>query len=357
MSNKMNNGAVLPFGLLGGGGALDFLEGFKKTYQNTALRVGIIRESYSITDPKNVSKLVPEYDVMVFEQNEDKGSTVITYKNCMAASALGSVADFFEANLRKLKKKKSKGETPSMNGQNGAIVLLMCLDGMSEKGIIVGALSHPDRKTTLKPDEHRMEGEFNGVNIKVENDGSTTLTFKGATDNDAKPIDKEQGDTVMAIEKDGTYQLKVGKEKGVTQRHEKKGKSSLTAEDDISNTTKKNFNVTATESVNIKATKDLNSEMVKLVIKASGSAMLECQKLEVKSESDINMKGSQIQLEAESMAMIKASSITLDGLVALGGSGGQPVLILSTMFIGTGNLGIPVISNAISGFATKVTAT
>ena len=85
--------------------------------------------------------------------------------------------------------------------------------------------------------------------------------------------------------------------------------------------------------------------------------MLECQKLEVKSESDINLKGSQIQIEAESMAMIKASSITLDGLVALGGAGGQPVLILSTMFIGIGNLGIPVISNAISGFATKVTAT
>lgn len=353
MSNEMDNGAILPFGLLSGSSnGMD--DGFKKTYQNSSLRVGIIRETYGLKDPKNVSKLVPEYDVMVFEQNEDKGSTVITYKNCMAASALGSIADFFEANLRKMKKKKSKGETPSMNGQNGAVVLLLCLDSMSEKGIIVGALSHPDRNSTLVDNEPHLEGEYNGVNIKVEKDGSTTLTFKGATDNDGLVVDKEQGNTVMSIEKDGTYQVK---HKAITQRFEKKGKALLIADDDISNTTKKNFNITATESVNIKATKDLLAECVKLVVKASGSAMLECQKLEVKSESDINLKGSQIQIEAESMAMIKASSITLDGLVALGGAGGQPVLILSTMFIGIGNLGIPVISNAISGFATKVTAT
>lgn len=353
MSNEMDNGAILPFGLLSGSSnGMD--DGFKKTYQNSSLRVGIVRETYGLKDPKNVSKLVPEYDVMVFEQNEDKGSTVITYKNCMAASALGSIADFFEANLRKMKKKKSKGETPSMNGQNGAVVLLLCLDSMSEKGIIVGALSHPDRNSTLVDNEPHLEGEYNGVNIKVEKDGSTTLTFKGATDNDGLVVDKEQGNTVMSIEKDGTYQVK---HKAITQRFEKKGKASLIADDDISNTTKKNFNITATESVNIKATKDLLAECVKLIVKASGSAMLECQKLEVKSESDINLKGSQIQIEAESMAMIKASSITLDGLVALGGAGGQPVLILSTMFIGIGNLGIPVISNAISGFATKVTAT
>ena len=88
MSNEMDNGAILPFGLLSGNSS-GMLDGFKKTYQNSSLRVGIIRETYGLKDLKNVSKLVPEYDVMVFEQNEDRGSTVITYKNCMAASALG----------------------------------------------------------------------------------------------------------------------------------------------------------------------------------------------------------------------------------------------------------------------------
>lgn len=352
MSNELDNGAILPFGLMSES-SKGMMEGFKKTYQNSSLRVGIIRQSYGITSPNNVSQLVPEYDVMVFEQNEDRGSTVITYKNCMAAAALGSIADFFEANLRKLEKKTSKGETPSLGGQNGAVVLLLCLDSMSEKGIIIGSLTHPDRKTTLVDTDPHLEGEYNGVNIKVEKDGSTTLTFNGATDNDGKIIDSSQGPTVMKIEKDGSYQVN---HKTITQRLDKSGKADLTADDDISNTTKKNFNVTTTESINLNATKDFNLASVQMLVNASGSAQLQCQKLVVQSQSNIDIKGSEIAIEAEAIASIKATTITLQGLVSLGGSGGQPVLILSTMFIGVGNLGIPVISNAISGFATSVTA-
>lgn len=351
MSNILDNGTVLPFGLLGAGAQME--DAFKKTYNNFALRVGIVINAYSKKHKNNISKVVPEYDVMTFETNEDSGSTTITYKNCVAMSALGSIADFFEMDLRQLKKKTSKGTTPNMSNQNGSIVLLLCLNGLSDKAIIIGALSHPDRKSTLTGDGPRLEGEYNGVNIKVEADGSTTFTMKGATDNDGKVIDSSQGDTVIAVEKDGSFQVK---HKGVTQRLDKKGDASLTAEGNISNTAKKDFNVTADGSMNVKAKKDINAECVKLVMKASGSASLQVQKMELKSESDVMVKGSKVQLEAESMAGIKASSIVLDGNVALGGPGGQPVLIMSTMFIGTGNLGIPVISSAISGFATKVTA-
>jgi hypothetical protein len=316
--------------------------------------VGIIINSYSIKDDSNISKSVPEYDVMTFETSEDAGSTTITYKNTVAMSALGSVADFLEMDLRKLKKQTSKGTTPSPAGQNGSIVLLLCLNGASDKGVIIGALSHPDRPTTLKDDGPRLEGEYNGMNVKIEADGSCSVTFRGATDNDGKLIDDTQGPTVVSIEKDGSLQIKHAT---VTHRYDKKGKVTLTADDDISNTSKKNFNVTTTESINLTATKDLNVKIAQWALAASGSAMLQVQKLALKADSDISIKGSTIAMEAESMASIKASTITLDGNVALGGPGGQPVLILSTLFIGTGNLGIPVISNAISGFATKVTAT
>lgn len=352
MKNFLGNGAVLPHGLLGQNSKA-MLEGFAKSYQNFAMRVGVVVTTYPVSNPKNHSKLTTEYDVLVMEQNADKGATTILYRNCMSAEGLGSIADFFERSLRTKKKKSKKGDAIDLKGQDGAIVLLLCLDGMSDKGIIIGALTHPDRKTTLKDDGPRLEGEYNGVNIKVEKDGSTTLTFKGATENDGKLIDKEQGPTTIKIEKDGSYQVD---HKTIKQRFDKKGKADLTADDDISNTTKKNFNVTATENIALKATKDFNLDCAKLVAKASGSAMFEVQKMEIKSESEISLKGSQFQVEAESMAKIKASTITLDGMVALGGSGGQPVLIMSTQFIGTGNLGAPVMSQAISGFATKVTA-
>ena len=351
MNNHLPNGAVLPHGLLSEN-AGQMMEAFKKTYQNTSMRVGVITESYGVENKDNLNKLVPEYDVMVFEQNEDQGSTTINYRHCIMANSLGGIADFFEMTIRKITEKKSKGPTPSPNGNNGSLVLILCLNGLSDSGIIIGALSHPDRKSTLKDSGPRMEGEYNGVNVKVEKDGSTSLTFRGATDNYGKVLDKEQGNTVMSIEKDGSYQVK---HKTITQRLDKKGKASLTADDDISNTTKKNFNVTATENVAIKATKNLSADMKDFLVNASGSATLSMQKLSVASQSDIMIKGSEIKMEAEAMAKIKSTQITLDGLVNLGGDGGQPVLILTSLIIGVGNLGAPVISQAITG-AFKVNA-
>lgn len=351
MSNVMNNGAVLPNGLLGdNAGAM--MAGFNKTYRNNALRIGVVVAAYPTADDKNRSKLTTEYDVLVVEQHEDKGSTTLLYRNCMSSEGLGSIADFFEKTLRPKKKKTTKGDSVNLKGQDGAIVLLLCLDGMSDKGIIISALTHPDRKTTLKDADPRLEGEYNGLNIKVEKDGSATLTFRGATDSEGKVLDKNQGDTVIGIEKDGSFQTK---HKTITQRLDKNGKASLTADDDISNTTKKNFNVTATENIAMKATKNFSAEMVDLIVKASGSATLECQKMAVKSQSDISIKGSQIMAEAEALAKIKATQITLDGLVSLGGDGGQPVLIMTSIILGIGNLGAPVISQAITG-AFKVTA-
>jgi len=351
MSNVMNNGAVLPTGLLDVN-ANAMMAGFNKTYKNNALRIGVVVATYPVSDDKNRSKLTTEYDVLVVEQHEDKGSTTLLYRNCMSSEGLGSIADFFEKTLRPKKKKTTKGDSVNLKGQDGAIVLLLCLDGMSDKGIIISALTHPDRKTTLKDADPRLEGEYNGLNIKVEKDGSATLTFRGATDSEGKVLDKNQGDTVVGIEKDGSFQIK---HKTITQRLAKDGKASLTADDDISNTTKKNFNVTATENIAMKATKNFSAEMVDLIVKASGSATLECQKLAVKSQSDISIKGSQIMVEAEALAKIKATQITLDGLVSLGGEGGQPVLIMTSIILGIGNLGAPVISQAITG-AFKVSA-
>lgn len=347
-----SNRTVLPHGLLDAN-TQAAMAGFNKSYRNYALRIGVVLSCYDVNNKKNKSKLTNEYDLLVVEQHEDRGATTITYRNCMSAEGLGSIADFFEVALRVKKKKTTKGDSTNLKGQNGAIALMLCLDGMSDKGIIIGFLTHPDRKTTLKENEAHLEGEYNGLNVKINNDGSAVLTFKGATDNDGKAIDKEQGNTVITIEKDGSYQVQ---HKTVVQRFDKKGKVSLTADDDISNTTKKNFNINATENVNITAKKNLNANMQDLLIKAQGSATLECQKMDIKSKSDINIAGSNIKMEAESMANIKAPQITIDGMVSLGGSGGQPVLLIGTMMMGTGNLGIPVISTAISGFSTKVTA-
>lgn len=274
MSNILDNGTVLPFGMLSGSSS-SMGDGFKKTYQNSSLRVGIVTQSYAVTDPKNITKIFPEYDVMAFEQNEDQGSTVITYKNCIAASSFGSIADFFEANIRKLKVKKTKGVTPSPSGQDGSIVLLLCLNSLSDKGVIIGCLSHPDRKTNLKDAEPYLEGEYNGVNIKVAKDGSTSLIFKGATDNQGMPVDKEQGNTEIKIDKDGSFQVD---HKTITLRLDKTGLASLKAQQDINVTSDKgNITVIATEGkvvVNAKQNVEVNTD-ADATVTAKGTATVE----------------------------------------------------------------------------------
>lgn len=347
------NGSVLPHGLLSST-AHDELEGFNKTYKNNSLKVGIIVKAYHSNESDNRSKIATEYDVIAIEQNEDKGTTSITYRNCLTASSLGSVADFFEATLRQRKNKKYKGDSPRINEQNGTVVLLLCLDGSAEKAMIIGAFPHPDRKTKIKDNKPYMEGEYNGVNLKIETDGSTSITWKSPTDEDGKLINDKSTPTTIKIEKDGSYQLE---HKTIKQRLDKNGKASLTADSDISNTTKKNFTVAATENISTKSAKNTSMDMKDFILNASGSATMGMQKLGIKSESEIKVEGSQFMVEAASMAKIKAATITLDGIVALGGEGGQPILLLSTQMMGIGNLGIPVLSTAIVGYATKVTAT
>lgn len=351
--NFLENGAVLPFGLLQCDQSAG-MRGFNKTYKNTALRMGIVMNTYPVGDPKNITALTTEYDVVVNEQDEGGGITPITYKNCITTDGFGSIADFFEKTMRSQTKDSVKGNIANTKGQNGAIVLILCLDGMSEKGVIVGGINHPDRKTTLTDKLPHLEGEYNGAHIVVNSDGSTTFTFKGATDNDGKVIDSSQGNTVITVEKDGSYQVS---HKGVTQRLDKGGDATLTAQGNITNTATKNFNVNSTEDTVINATGKFNVTAQEMLASISGSATFKCQSGKVEAESTYGIKASTFTAEAEGLAKIKAPTIVLDSpQVALGGPGGLPVLTLGTTIFGIGNLGLPVISRAIAGFSFKVTA-
>lgn len=279
MSNFLDNGAVLPNGLLGED-TNAMMSGFNKSYKNTALRVGVIVETFPVSDTNNKSKLTTEYNVVVTEQHEDKGSTTILYRNCMSSEGFGSIADFFERTLRKTKKRTKKGDAVNTKGQDGAIALILCLDGVSDKAVVIGQLTHPDRQTTLKTAEPRLEGEYNGINVKIETDGSAKFTFRGATDNQGKPIDSSQGDTVLEVTKDGSFHfnhktidLMVAKVGDVILDVKGNGNITINAAKDITINNKGNTTLNTTKDVNVnctnatvtaKATATVEGKLVKL---------------------------------------------------------------------------------------------
>lgn len=350
---KLKNGTVFPNGLFGLNSSRA-VTAFNKTYQNHAIRAGIVVHRYEMEDKDNRSKLAVEYDVMVVEQDSNLGITPILYRNCLSIDGLGSIADFVEKKFRTQKKYNKKNRGMDFSGQDGAIVLLMCLDGAGEKAIIVGGLKHPDRKSKLVGKDELLAAEYNGVNFTINENGSVLVTFSGATDNSGKPKDSSQGNTTVAIEKDGSLELK---NKGVTQRNQKDGKFILTAQNDVSVSSKKSISLTAEEKFSLKSKSSSSVECSEFALKASGSSNFQVQSLDLQSAGEANLRAQMINLEAQSMANIKASSIVLDGQVSLGSSGGTPAITLQTQFMGIGNLGAPVISTAIGPFSTKVTIT
>lgn len=324
----------------------DEVGSFNALFKNTALRVGSITAVFETDDEKNISKLAPEYTVVAVEQDENRGMTTTIYKNCINASSFGSIADYTMFKHRVPKNDEFKNRA-DFNTQNGSLVLLLCLDGFSEKAIIIGSLSHPNNKKILdKAKEIHLESEYNGLNIQIDKDGAFSLTFKGATDNDGKVKD-DKGQSTFKIEKEGS--LELNDTKGDSIRIDKtKQTIAVNSEKDQSFTTNANLTITSKENTSISA-KDF-------LVKASGSANMQSESaFNIKAGGAVDLKGSSAKITSDGMVMVKGSQITLDAdMVSLGGQGGTPAVTLSTMFLGTGNLGIPVISNAIGPFSPKV---
>ena len=248
MSNILPNGTVLPFGLINGNGGLEAaIAGFNRSYRNTGLKAGFVVKSYAADDVSNQSQLCTEYDVQTIEQFENKGTTSILYRNCLSYQGFGSIADFLEFTLRS--QTYDGKNAPVFAGQDGAIVLIQCLDNIGSKAIVVGTLIHPDRPTTITGTAPQLSGEYNGVNVQIANDGSCTLTFKGATDSKGVPKDSSLN-TTFQIKTDGSFEFMHPK---VDILADAGGALTITANGDASITCD-NANITASGDTNLKTT-------------------------------------------------------------------------------------------------------
>lgn len=338
------------------------LSSFNKRFQNTPLRVGIITECYEIDNVNNVNQLTPEYTVVTNEQESaGSGSKTKTYKNCISADGFGGIADFFEYKLRPTekvfdKKESDKKVSHDFTKQNGSTVLILCLDGFSEKAIIIGGIPNLTtegiRKSTLTQDNGlHLEGEYNGVNWQINKEGEFTLTFRSKTDNDGKVADEKAGGTFAKIDKEGSVEVNTTLEGD----DETKIKMDKTAKDisakagnNIDLTAKKDIN--ATSDANIKGTAKANVEFA-----AEGSAKYTSKSaFDIKSDAAVNIKGANIMAESDGNFQIKASTVLVQAPTIQLGSGGTPAIVLSTKFIGVGNLGAPVVSSAVGPFSSVV---
>lgn len=343
-----------------------YYDSFTNVYANASLRIGIIKTIYDIENEANVSKSNIEYDVLVFQQDQNKGVVPIVYRGCVTMDAIGGIADFHEY----VKSTPTDAKTKSPKADDGSYVLLLCIDGTSSRGVIVGALPHHDRKSTLpnlKGTKH-LEGEYNGLRYKINKDGEFTLTFKGKTDKKGKPLLPANGGSQIRMEKDGSVEindrdldgeLKAGNNK------EAKDESKAGAEYEkirinkpkksIELNTRGDFTETigANSSSTIKG--NTTHKTTNLVMEAGGTASLKSTgAFNVEAGGAFGLKGPSGTMTFDDSLTVNASAANILAQSIMLGSGGTPSVLLSTQTIGIGNLGGPVISTMIGPFSSTV---
>lgn len=325
-------------------------------YNNTTLKSGIIVKLYEIDDKLNINKNIPEYDVLIVEQKKTSTVEPVIYKNCICIDGLGGYADFFEYKLRPVKEEKDKDSTTPLStnfkNQFGNMVLLLCLDGSLDKGIIVKSVPHPGRKTNLTKDAGlHLEGEYNGLNWKINKDGELTVTFKSKTNEKGEPQDEKAGGTHFQINKKGSVDINTNLEgDGETyMRMDKENKDvGLKAGANIGLTAKKNIGFNA--EADIKGAAKANVEFA-----AEGSAKYSSKSaFDIMSDASLTVKAASVIVQSDGDFLVESSTALIDAPKVQLGASGTPALVQTTQFIGTGNLGAPVLSTAIGPFSSVV---
>jgi len=339
---------------------------FNKSYNNVSLKMGIVKKVYEIEDSKNLSKKVPEYDVLTFDQDQNKGITPLTLKNCITMDAFGGIADFMD--YRKIVPTLNP-DGSKLDKDDGSYVLVLCIDGSNTKGVIIGALPHHARKAIITKDKTaHMESEFNGIRMKINKDGEFTLTFKGKTDKKGKPVDAAKGGSQIRIEKDGSVEINDRDLDGELKAgNNKEAKDTSVAGADYEririDKTKKSIGLNTrgdfTETIGANSSSTIKGntthKTTNLVLEAGGTASLKSTgAFNVEAGGAFGLKGPSGTMTFDDSLTVNASAANILAQSINLGQGGTPSVLLSTQTIGIGNLGSPIVSTMIGPFSSTV---
>lgn len=194
-----------------------------------------------------------------------------------------------------------------------------------------------------------MLGAFNGLEFKINRDGSTSITFNGETDNYGKPIKTDIKPTTVGIGADGAISMSNG---NFVVTLTATGQFNVTLKDALNFNSEKDIKVSSKQNVTLSAEQKVNiSSKTDIVAQAQGSATYGAKSLKLTADSDFSLKAQTMSIQGQTLS-IRASQITLQGVTFVGGAGGLPALNLSTQMVGISAMG-PVVSSPVGPFATQ----
>lgn len=150
------------------------------TFNDTSLRVGRIIRGYSPNNPASTNKQIAEWDVAVNFADSSGSQTEIVYYKVRVASLFGGVADYLRW-------------TPRLDVNGIALssyVLVLCINGNQRQAYIIGGIPHPESTAIDANIDGRVyvDFNFNGLGVRINNNGSFQVEQRGATDFDGSVI-------------------------------------------------------------------------------------------------------------------------------------------------------------------------
>jgi hypothetical protein len=260
----------------------------------------------------------------------------------------------------------------------GDIVVVALLNGRVQTadptGVIIGSLKHAARKSILKDKNVAYQSEFNGIETSINKDGEFKQTFKGLpTNNDIlskapegqripDPLyNLEVGSSYYQWDKTGSWKL-TDNTKELPQSvfiDKPNGKIIITSGATILTINKAEESyVIVNKKTTFNSTDEWNLNTKKTTIKSTDLFDLEAKDIKTKGKwqqdgnmvikGDIDHTGNYKQMGNSTITgnVTATGNLTATGICSLG-DGTYPLVYDIAMIIGVGNMGFPVVSNAI----------
>ncbi len=329
--------------------------------KETAIRTGVVQSSFF---DKNL-----EETVYLVEVNTMRGVMPLY---CRKLERFGGVYNYEDFSHQTFNHEQDPMANRDLKACPGDLVLVAYINGIRNFGTIIGALRHKGRQEKISNKSGYMS-EFNGVETNINDFREYTLTFKGLPTNikkldsssrakiDPPAYDGKIGSGYLKWDKTGSFtvsdnatekvqSLKIDKPNGkiiITS-----GATVLTIDKNTESYTIQNkittINSSESFSLNTKKTNIASSESYTLKSPKIDTEGKWSQKGDVKIEGNTDIVGN-VKIEGNTK---QTGNITLEGNLKTEGKvdlagGSYPLIYDIVMVIGVGNLGAPVISNAI----------
>jgi hypothetical protein len=226
-------------------------------FNNYAIRVGEVIQIHYPDDPANRSKKQIEYTVSVQYRNGN-GAAVNTPYHCTVGDPFGTAGDTLRFTRR-----ASRGARAGDTLTDGARVLVACPNGETNSAVIISGVKHHLAKADpARAEGDYMHGEFNGVQVDINDAGEFSVAVTGATLNDGAPDqdtrDEHNKGTQVTFKKDGS--LAIDNKQGESITIDTTNRKILVKAKDHDTTTEDGWTVEAGGDVTVKAGGDARVE-------------------------------------------------------------------------------------------------